>query len=246
MSAQPNRGFWTRRFARGEWLGLHLTLGLLVCLTLLAGFGLLAEEIKGLQPPAIDQRIYERLRQHRETSPAMRAAFLRITDVGTNRYIIPVVVLGAALWVWQRRFALAVVWVLVIAMAPMLNSEVKDIFKRARPPGIDPLAPESSYSFPSGHSMESMIAFGMMGYLLLVTLPPRLWMRSAAVASMSALILAVGFSRMYLSAHWFTDVAGGFTLGAAWSAAWITVLECGRRRTSVRVLATEKAPVPKS
>jgi undecaprenyl-diphosphatase len=70
----------------------------------------------------------------------------------------------------------------------------------------------------------------MLAYLLL-TLSPRRWLRYAAVTGLALLILTIGFSRMYLSAHWFTDVLGGFTLGAAWAAFWIAFLECGRRRS---------------
>lgn len=232
MGDESERGFWARRLARNEWLGLHLTLGLVACLALAGCFLWLAFQVRGPQPPGVDQRIYERLRENRENSPVLRAVFLHVTDMGTFSYVTAVVLLGAAVLAWQRRFRFAVVWVLVIATAPLVNSGVKHLFQRSRPAGIDPLAPEESYSFPSGHSMESMIAYGMLAYLLLLTLPPRRWLRRAGVAALALLILTIGFSRMYLSAHWFTDVMGGFSLGAAWAAFWIAILECGRRRSA--------------
>jgi undecaprenyl-diphosphatase len=235
MGGQSVRSFWARRLARDEWLGLHLTLGILLCLALLGCFGLLALAVGGPEPPGIDERIYERLREHREASPATRCFFLYLTDAGTSRFVTPIVLLGAILSIWKRRFAFAAVWVLAITTAPLLNGEVKEVFKRARPAGIDPLAPENSYSFPSGHSMEAIVAYSMVGYLLLVTLPPRRWLRFAVVGVATLLIIAIGFSRMYLSAHWLTDVLGGFALGAAWSAFWIAVLECGRRRSIDRL-----------
>ena len=235
MGYQSVRGFWARRLARDEWLGLHLTLGLVLFLVLLGCFGSLALEVDGPQPPEVDESIYERLRQHREASPATRSFFLHLTDAGTSRFVTPIVLAGAMLSIWKRRFAFAAVWVLAIATAPLVSSEFKDIFQRARPAGIDPLAPEKSYSFPSGHSMEAIVAYGMASYLLLVTLPPRHWLRGVAVGGSILLIIAIGFSRMYLSAHWLTDVLGGFALGAAWVALWIGILECGRRRPSHRV-----------
>jgi len=235
MAGQSVRSFWARRFARDEWLGLHLTLGILLCLVLLGFFGVLALEVNGPEPPRVDERIYERLREHREASPATRSFFLHLTHAGTTQFVTPIVLLGAILSIWKRRIAFAAVWVLAIATTPLLNGEVKESFKRARPAGIDPLAPESSYSFPSGHSMEAIVAYGMVGYLLLVTLPPRRWVRFAVVGVAMLLIIAIGFSRMYLSAHWLTDVLGGFALGAAWSAIWIAVLECGRRRSIDRL-----------
>jgi len=235
MGGQSDRTFWARRLARNDWLGLHLTLAVLLFLGLLGCFGVLALKVDGPQPPDVDQRIYERLREHREASPATRGLFLHLTDAGTSRFVTPIVLAVAVLPVWKRRYAFTAVWVLAIAMAPLVNSEVKQIFQRARPVGIDPLAPEKSYSFPSGHSMEAIVAYGMVGYLLVVTLPRRRWWRPAVVGGLILLIMTIGFSRMYLSAHWFTDVLGGFALGAAWSAFWIAVLECGRRRSIDRL-----------
>jgi membrane-associated phospholipid phosphatase len=231
MGESIQRGFWARRLARDEWLGLHLSLGLLTCLGLLVCFSFLAIEANGQPTPGVDQRIYEQLREHRESSPATRTLFLRLTHVGTGWYIVAVVLLGATVLVLRRCYVAALVLIVAIAIAPLVNTGVKDVFKRDRPTGIDPLAPEDSYSFPSGHSMESMIAYGMLGYVLVLTLPRR-WQRRSAVGGLAGVIVAVGFSRMYLSDHWFTDVLGGFTLGAAWAAFWIALLECGRRRAA--------------
>jgi len=225
-------GFWSRRWAPHEWLGLHLSLGLLFCITLLACFAFVALKANGHQPPRVDQHIKDSLWEHRESSPGMAAFFLWLTQWGAGYYIAAAATLGATILILQRRFIAAIILILVIATAPLLDSWVKDIFQRARPTEIDPRAPEHSYSFPSGHSMESMIAYGMLGYVLVLSLPRR-WQRVTSVSGLTLLILAIGFSRMYLSAHWFTDVLGGFSLGAAWAALWITVLECGRRHAAL-------------
>jgi undecaprenyl-diphosphatase len=233
MGSERERGFWARRWARDEWLGLSLTLGLLACLLLLGFFSILAVAANGPQPPAVDQWVYENLRLHREASPAWRGLFLHLTDLGGLWFLTKFVVVVAVLLAWKRRFGLALVWVLAVFLGLQLNSRTKLLFERARPLGTDAQVHEPSYSFPSGHSMEAMIAYGMLGYLLLVTLPPRRWTRRVAIPALAVLVLAVGFSRMYLSAHWFTDVLGGFALGAAWLALCITFLECGRRRSKI-------------
>jgi undecaprenyl-diphosphatase len=233
MGEPAQRGFWARRWARDEWLGLHLSVGLLSFFLLLGLFSVLALEANDPQTPAVDQRIYEWLRLQREASPVVRGLFLHITDLGGLWFLTSLVLIVAALLAWRRRFGLALVWVLVVFLGLQLNSRVKEHFERFRPPGIDAQVHEPSYSFPSGHSMESLIAYGMLGYLLLVTLPPRRWARCTVITALALLILAIGFSRMYLSAHWFTDVLGGFTLGAAWLAVCITCLECGRKRSKL-------------
>ena len=70
-------------------------------------------------------------------------------------------------------------------------------------------------SFPSGHSMSSLVAYGA---LLLVFLPsdPQAQRRVWLAVGAATLVLAIGFSRLALGVHYITDVLGGFVLGAAW------------------------------
>src|SRR6478735_5302332 len=89
----------------------------------------------------------------------------------------------------------------------------KTVVERARPALPDPVAHAPGFSFPSGHAMTATTSFAI---LLLVLLPlvrrglrPLLW----AVAIVS--VLGVGFTRVALGVHWFSDVAGGWTLGLA-------------------------------
>ncbi len=233
------RDFWPRRLARDDSLGLPLTVGVLLSLLLLAVFGLLALEVRGKQPPAVDQAVYEELRAHREASPVVRSLFIGITELGDKYVLTGLTLAVAALLVWRRRWGLAPVFILIVLCGAMLNSRAKNIFDRPRPALHDTSIHETSYSFPSGHSMGSMVAYGALGYLAILALPPRRRLRLAALAALSLLILAIGFSRMYLAAHWFTDVLGGFTLGAAWLALCITMLECTRRRRAER----QKGPI---
>src|SRR5438552_874469 len=95
-----------------------------------------------------------------------------------------------------------------------------------------PVARETLYSFQGGHSMMSLVDLGLLSYVSAVSLQRR-WLRRTLIGFLAMLILTVGFSRLYLSVHWFSDVVGGFTLGAAWIALWIAIFECGRRRSVV-------------
>jgi undecaprenyl-diphosphatase len=73
----------------------------------------------------------------------------------------------------------------------------------------------------------------MLGYLLLRRLQRR-WARIVAVTGLGLLILAVAFSRIYLGAHWFSDVLGGLAVGTAWLAITVTPLEIVRRRNRLQ------------
>ena len=87
---------------------------------------------------------------------------------------------------------------------------LKNILHKARP--IELHDRFDSYSFPSGHATLSMVLFGLLAVLLARKSPPRLGLIIYVLAGLW--IAAVGFSRIYLSAHWPSDVLGGMLFGA--------------------------------
>ena len=144
--------------------------------------------------------------------------------------------LAGVLWQWRRGdIALAVAWAAIVAGGAALNVALKTSLDRQRPPAEwrDPAVTETNESFPSGHSMGSLIGYGMLGCATL----PHLRRRPAKVAVVLLLAGAVGligFSRIYLRAHWFSDVIGGFVVGAAWLAfglAWVESA-CAHRKSN--------------
>ena len=135
----------------------------------------------------------------------------------------------------------ALVWVLAPAIGGLLDAALKQFYNRPRPLFRDPAVFEDTLSFPSGHSLASLIAFGLLAYVLVLILP-RVWMRVAVVVLLGLLVLSIGFSRAYLGAHYLTDVLGGFAVGGCWLAVCISGLETIRRRR--KWLAEEKVSQP--
>jgi len=97
----------------------------------------------------------------------------------------------------------------------------------------------AAWGFPSGHVLSLVVFFGLMTYLLASSTlaRPRRWLGYAGCA---ATVLAVAFSRLYLEAHWVTDVAGGFTLGLAYLLLAICLVETiARRRVAASLRGSE-------
>lgn len=134
------------------------------------------------------------------------------TELGATWAVTAVAVftLVAGLAVNRPRLGLAAA--LVIALASLGNSLLKIGFARARPELIDPIVVERGFSFPSGHAALSMVAYGVVAVLIWRS-PVAPWARRTAVALLALVILAVGFSRVWLGVHYPTDVVAGWTLG---------------------------------
>jgi membrane-associated phospholipid phosphatase len=101
--------------------------------------------------------------------------------------------------------------------AETLNIVLKLGFERPRPPFHDPELTVSTFSFPSGHASASVAVYGAFAIVLLRSITR--WTHRAIVLSTLAVLLAlIGFSRIYLGAHYFSDVLAGYSVGAAWLA----------------------------
>lgn len=103
----------------------------------------------------------------------------------------------------------------------LVNQVIKHIIRRPRP-NVLRLVEESGYSFPSGHSMVSMAFYGIIIYLVYKNVSNK-YLKWLLITLLSLLILSIGFSRIYVGVHYFTDVAGGFLLGLAYLIIYINI-----------------------
>lgn len=143
---------------------------------------------------------------------------------------IVTLLLMAGLCALRRDPAPALVIAPAMTGALAITALGKAIVGRVRPPHTLALPPhETSPSFPSGHTLNATVLMAMVAYLAWISLR-RAWLRWSVVAACAGYALAMGTSRVYLGAHWLTDVIAGWLIGLAWSLAVITAHQLWLRR----------------
>jgi membrane-associated phospholipid phosphatase len=118
-----------------------------------------------------------------------------------------------------RRLWIEALFVVATASSLLLTAILKLLVGRPRPPlyTLDPadiFLAIDKYSFPSGHVLFSVVFFGFVAYLAWLHLAG--WSRAFVIAACAALILLIAPSRIFLGAHWASDVIGSYVIGALW------------------------------
>ncbi len=159
--------------------------------------------------------------RHDSLHPAMEA----VSVLGAGSGLIPLIALGSAvLWRSRRRWAVGLP--AFMAGTGALQLLTKWAIDRPRPN-------ELPWGFPSGHVLSVVVFFGIVIYLVYLSCPARS-RRCLASAMCAGVVLAVAASRLYLEAHWLSDVVGGFLVGLAYLLLCIWFLD---RRRPVAALA---------
>lgn len=220
--------FLRARFARGEYLGLHLTVGFLISLGALLLFGLIARQVVGERSlTRIDLAVNHWFRDHATIEGYRIWSVFSQLGGGDSIFVIG---LGIALLLaLRRRVVLLGGWALALLGAGILDFALKEAFQRPRPELAMTFLTRLSWSFPSGHSMGSLLAFGMLAYVISVEFTESREVRRWVIAACAWMVLAVGLSRMYLGVHYLSDVLAGFCFGGLWLTVCITGLEVARR-----------------
>jgi undecaprenyl-diphosphatase len=185
-------------------------------------FAWLAEElIDGRALSALDLTFIDALARVVPAGVVQAAALLtRLGDPATLSVLG--VAVGAAL-LMRRHVGLMLEWAVALGGNGVLNPALKQFFARMRPLYAAEGAMAPGFSFPSGHSSGTVVAFGMMAYLGLRLLPTR-WHLPVLLAAV-LLAFSVGVSRIILRVHYASDVAAGFASGTAWLAFCVTGIE---------------------
>jgi undecaprenyl-diphosphatase len=203
-------------------------------LLLLGGliFGLLAVNVQTNGPLlAWDMPIDQAF--HVYATHGSRLAFdaMRFSGALGRETALGVTVLLGLVWLWKRHWRALSMLLIGVAGGGVWFQMLAGFFMRHRPVWPDPLDPLPGPGFPSGHSMTAMLLYGLILLLLLPRLSSWRW-RLLAVFDAAMVMLLVGLSRLYMGAHYPTDVLAGYAFGLAWGALVYTGLELVPKRRS--------------
>jgi len=206
---------WGRRrlnpkIPHGFWLTFTVWVGALAA----SAFGVITYDVAGHHGVALlDPRVTAWVVDHR--SGWLTGVMEVITWLGSAAVIVPMALITGILLVRRRRRWQPLAFLAAaVGGAIGLYNIVKHLVGRARPPAGIWIGHYSSASFPSGHATQSAAFYAALAIILGAGRSSR---AKTVLWSVAALVtLAVGASRIYLGAHWLTDVLGGYALGTCW------------------------------
>ena len=191
-------------------------LGLLAVVAAGLAFGLLLMLVRFHWGPlqSLDHSVAEGLNHISARHPLVVDIATGISKAGGRMVLIWLVAIAVVLLLFRRRTRLAVYLVITGAGALLLDPSVKTLVGRLRPVVDVPVATAPGNSFPSGHSLGSMIVYGGLVLVFLPAVAAR-W-RKLFIAVPMTVVLLIGLSRIVLGVHFLSDVLAGWLLGAAW------------------------------
>lgn len=141
-------------------------------------------------------------------------AFRALTWLGSTTVLALVLVaVGAFLLITRRDVVGAILPATALAVTIVAKNEAKMLIGRPRPSPEWAIGSNTGFAFPSGHAADSLAAYAML--VLILSTGRSLHARWAIRFAAAGVVLVVGASRVYLGAHWFTDVLGGWALAGA-------------------------------
>ncbi|MBV8857522.1 MAG: phosphatase PAP2 family protein [Acidobacteria bacterium] len=197
----------------GRKAGIALFVSLALAAGVLVLLSWLAEEVLEGDTQRFDEQVRVLINQH--AAPQLTAAMRVITYFGSTIVISSLSVCGVVgLYLMKRRRA-ALLLLVTMAGALILNGVLKLSFHRARPAPFFNLGAPASYSFPSGHALYSFCLFGTLAAIISRRVQST-WTRTAVWAAAALIVVLVGFSRIYLGVHYPSDVIEGYAAAFFW------------------------------
>ena len=222
-----------KRLSTDTYVGLHLTVSFVVLAGAIWISSTLLDAILN-NAELVRWDVAAAAWMHSKTTPTGTALSRWISEIGSPTSMGVVAVIGGTVLLMRRRKTLLVAWVAAFAGGGALEKILKTVVHRTRPIFNTTPPNEQSLSFPSGHSMMCLIGVGMLVYVAIVPGQLKGPRRTVLIALAAMFVVLMGISRVYLGAHFPSDVVGGFAAGAGWVAICVGVRGIVQHRRQLR------------
>lgn len=212
--------FIKKRLTLNEKYGLYLTIGTIITLFFIYLFFNIVQGYVGQEKLIqVDLRIINLISQFQ--SPSINKLMLFITHLAKGPNIIIGVIVVSLIFILRRNWQYLSTLLISVVGAELFVWIIKNIIDRPRPPLVNALVYETSYSFPSGHTFAAISFYGLLVFFVLHSERNKALKRISFIIGL-ILVLWIGISRVYLGAHWPSDVFASFVAGIAWLTIIIT------------------------
>ena len=149
----------------------------------------------------------------------------KLTDIMTiitnisSAYALIVITILLLILIKNKKIPILITFNLIFSF--LTSQLIKILLRRDRPINIS-LVNAMGFSYPSGHSMVSMAYFGFIAYLVYKYIDNTI-VKVILIITLFVSIFAIGFSRIYLGVHYFSDVLGGFLLSISYLMLFINI-----------------------
>lgn len=222
-------GLVAGRFARGEYLLIHLVIGLALSLLVLGVFADVTEDVIHHDPLTRFDLALAAL-MHRHDPPILHRILHLFGLAGSPLVMATLAIIVGVILIVRREWIILSGWLAAFYGASLLGRVLDALVRRPRSAAETELLGGGALSFPTGHALGSLIGYGLLAYLLVGFVVKLRDIETIIVAAAFVLVLGTGFSRLYFGTLYFSDIIGLYAAGAVWLAACITGIEIARRQ----------------
>ena len=238
-------------FARRVWRIARTEISALAALFVvaagIAAFVELADDMTEADGWAFDRAVLMAMRPGGSADgwgpPWLEAAALDLTSLGGIAVLGLFGLIVVLFLIMQRKRLSALLLVLGLGGGVLLSEGLKAVFERDRPPEAWRAVETINASFPSGHALLSAVFYLSIGVMLTRAFPRRQF-KAYVLGVAVVLTVIVGLTRVYLAAHWASDVLAGWSVGAAWAMALWLVAYAVQRSQAVSDRGPHDEPLP--
>jgi len=215
--------FLRRRLIKDHKYGLYLTIGAILTIFFVSIFiKILKNYFNHAKLVQFDLRVINLFSTFRYEKLNHQALF--ITYLAKGEVVVVGIIVISLILILIKKWRFLKALLISVLGGELFVWIIKNLIDRPRPPLVNAIVNETTYSFPSGHTFVAIAFYGLLGYFIIQSERNK-FVKIISLFLISILIILIGLSRVYLGAHWPSDVLASLVSGAAWLSILITWLK---------------------